>query len=256
MLKKKLSTHKAEPLKTMEFLDHVKELRYRFMMSLIALIIGSCFCFIFYTWIIDFLSKPFESISKISNQNNQLYIYSIFEGFTTKIKISLLSSLLITSPFHLLQLIRFIFPGLHSYEKKIILYSLIASSFLIFFGFYISFFKIIPYSIGFLTEGGFIPKNVGLFLNYKKNIFYVFQFLFFSLILFQMPIILELMLVMKIVSRQALLKSSRYIIIGIFILSALITPPDPVSQLGFALPLIFLFYLTILIAKIFNFGSK
>ena len=256
MLKKKKPTPKAKSLKTMDFLDHIKELRYRIMLSLITLIIGGVFSFIFYNWIIDFLSKPFESINELSNQNKQLYIYSIFEGFTTKIKISLLSSLLITSPFHLLQVIRFVFPGLHSYEKKIILYSLIASCFLIFCGFYISFFKIIPYSIRFLTEGGFIPNNVGLFLNYKKNIFYVFQFLFFSLIIFQMPIILELMLVMNIVSRKALLKSSRYIIIGIFLISALITPPDPVSQVGFALPLILLFYLTILIAKIFNFGSK
>ena len=107
----------------------------------------------------------------------------------------------------------------------------------------------------FLTSSKFIPFNVGLLLNYTKNIFYILQFIFIALVIFQTPIILELLLISNVVKRKALLKMSKYIIILIFVLSALLTPPDFISQVSLATPLIVLYFLTILIAKIFRFGE-
>ncbi len=94
-----------------------------------------------------------------------------------------------------------------------------------------------------------------MLLNYGKNIFYVFRFLLVTMILFQIPIILELLLAMNMVNRRAVLKASRFVIVGIFALAAILTPPDFVSQIGVALPLIAFFFLTILIAKLFKFGE-
>lgn len=85
-----------------------------------------------------------------------------------------------------------------------------------------------------------------MLLNYGKNIFYVFRFLLVTMILFQIPIILELLLAMNMVNRRAVLKASRFVIVGIFALAAILTPPDFVSQIGVALPLI---------AKLFKFGE-
>ena len=140
-------------------------------------------------------------------------------------------------------------------EKKVILIAVSVSFCLIVFSFYYGYFNVIPISIGFLSSSGFIPEDVGLLLNYGKNIFVIFQFLMITVILFQLPIILEILMIMNVLSRKTLLKASRFIVIGIFVLSAIVTPPDFVSQISIALPLIGLFFLTILIARIFNFGK-
>ena len=121
---------------------------------------------------------------------------------------------------------------------------------------YYAYYQIIPISIAFLTNTGFIPERVGLLLNYQKNIFYVFRFMLVTLILFQLPIILEVLMVVSLVKRRTLMRTSRFFVVGIFVLSALMTPPDFISQVSVALPLILLFFLTILIAKIFHFGEQ
>ena len=94
-----------------------------------------------------------------------------------------------------------------------------------------------------------------MLLNYNRNIFYILQFIFIALVLFQTPIVLELLLVANVLKRKTLLRFSRYIVVGIFALSALLTPPDFISQVSLAAPLIVLYFLTILIAKIFKFGE-
>ena len=81
------------------------------------------------------------------------------------------------------------------------------------------YYKVIPLSIDFMTRSGFIPGDVGMLLNFSRNIFFVLQFLFFSLLLFQTPVILELFLIMNILTRKAVWNSLRYIIITIFIFS-------------------------------------
>ena len=134
--------------------------------------------------------------------------------------------------------------------------AILSSAVLIAGSFYLSYFKIIPFSIGFLMTVGFIPNDVGVLLNFNQNIFYIVQFIVISMVLFQLPIILEMLLALNLISRKKLLASSRFIIIGILVLSALVTPPDFISQVSISVPLIILFFLTIGIAKIFNWGDN
>lgn len=245
----------ALPPKMMSFWEHLSELRKRILISAIGIVLGSIIAFIFFQYIIGALFKPFSNIESAGPQN-QMFINTIFEGFLTKLKLSILTGLVISFPVHLFNAIVFIFPGLKRREKRVTIIGLSASFLLIIFSFYYSYYKIVPISVRFLTSKNFIPDNVGLLLNYSKNIFYVIQFLFITLVVFQVPIVLEILLITNVVTRKKLLKSSRFICIGIIILSALLTPPDFISQVSLAAPLIFLFFLTILVAKIFKFGES
>ena len=136
---------------------------------------------------------PFEMIESLTT-DEQLFINTLFEGFLTKLKISLLVGIIISFPVHLYNAVRFIFPGLQVKEKRVIVIGLFVSFALIVFSFYYSYFNIIPLSVRFLTSSRFIPFKVGMLLNYNRNIFYILQFIFIALVLFQTPIVLELLL--------------------------------------------------------------
>jgi sec-independent protein translocase protein TatC len=240
---------------TMTFMDHVRELRRRLIGSLTAIFIMAVAAFVFYQPIISILFAPFAALTQ-SHGDHVLYANSLFEGFVIKLQISFISGVILTLPVHLYNIIRFIFPALRANEKKIIVVSLASSFFLVVLAIYYGYFQIIPVSISFLTSNDFIPKNVGLLLNFESNIFFILQFLLVAVAIFQTPILLELLMIMKIVKRKALLRSSRFVIVGIFIVSAAVTPGDIViTQLVMALPMILLYFLTILVAKIFKFGE-
>lgn len=236
----------------MSFFDHLAELRKLFIRSLIVLIAGFGATYVFYEPIVAFLSEPFNSIS---GQDSKLYVNSVVEAFFVKIKISVLFALLFTFPVHVFHLLKFILPALHPKEKKMVMLFLFLSSLLIAFGVYYSYSLIIPISVQFLTGTGFIPENIGLLLSYERNIMFIFQFLMAGLILFQLPLILNLLLILDVVKLRWLKKYHRYITIVILIGSGIITPPDPASLVMMAAPLLVLFYVTIIVANIFNLGK-
>jgi len=246
---------RENPQGEMSFLDHLIELRKRIIVSMIAILCAAIASYIFFDSIVTFLFTPFKEIDALTSRDEILFINTIFEGFLVRLKVAILSGIVFSLPIHVFNIIKFVLPGLTGRERKVILVSLIASFCLIVFSFYYGYFNVIPISIKFLSSSGFIPSDVGLLLNYGKNIFVIFQFLMITVILFQLPIILEILMIMNVLSRKALLKASRIVVIGIFVLSAILTPPDFVSQVSLALPLVGLFFLTILVARIFNFGK-
>jgi sec-independent protein translocase protein TatC len=247
--------NQSKDIEKMPLLSHITELRNRLIFSIITLIIGFFISLLFYDYIIAILFKPLMVLTS-SLDENVLYINTIFEGFIVRLKISAISGLVLTLPVHTFNLIRFIFPGLHKKERRVISISLYSSFFFIIASFFYSYYTILPVSIQFLTSKGFIPENTGMILSFGGNISYILQFILASLIIFQIPIILEILLVLNILSRKVLLRSGRYVIVLFFIMSALLTPPDFVTQIGLALPLTGLYYLTIVIAKIFGFGER
>lgn len=238
-----------------EILRHIFELRRRIFVGLAAFLVCMAFSFIFNRQILALLIIPLQSLNNRGSVENLLFVNTLFEGFLTKVKLSAISGIILSLPVHLFNILRFVFPGLTRRERRMISLSLIVSSVLIAFSFYYGYFKVIPLSVAFLSSSGFIPENIGMLLNYSRNIFYILQFLLATLVVFQIPVILEVLLVMGVLRRHDLMKASRYIMVGTFVLSALLTPPDFVSQLSLAIPLIALFFLTIAIAKIFHFGE-
>jgi sec-independent protein translocase protein TatC len=238
------------------FIEHVRELRRRLIVSFCAIAAGSIAAFVFYAPVIALLEAPFRQVGE-SPGDNVLFASSIFEGFVIRLQISFIAGIIATLPVHIYNVIRFVFPALESKEKKIIVVSLVSSFLLVLLAIYYGYFQIIPASIGFLTSANFIPPEVGLLLNFEKNIFLLLQFLLVTVAMFQVPIVLELLMIMNIVRRKALFRSSRFVIIAIFIVAAVITPGDIVmTQFILAIPMILLYFLTILIAKIFGFGES
>lgn len=187
--------------------------------------------------------------------SSAVYVTKVFEGFVTKLKLSGLVGFVLASPWWMFEVLAFVFPGLKKREKKILAIGLLASVILAVFGVGFGYTVILPTSLAFLTGAGFIPEQAGMMLSYEHSVFYVVKFLVYSVVMFQLPVVLELLMVFNVVNRKALFRASRYVIVVIFVLSAIVTPPDFISQIGLAGPLIVLYVVTILIAKLCKFGE-
>lgn len=238
----------------MPLLSHLRELRRCLIISGIALAVGFGFAVGLYDLIMDFLFEPLLQLSDGSD-GTVLYINTLAEGFLVRLKISALAGFILSLPVHLFNILHFAFPGLVKRERQIITITLICSFLFIVGGFIYSYYSIIPVSILFLTGEGFVPDNTGMLLSFGGNIFYILQFILMTLVVFQIPVLLEILLVLNVVKRKMLFKMGRYMVVLFFLISAMLTPPDFVTQLGLALPMTVLFYLTILVAKIFKFGE-
>jgi sec-independent protein translocase protein TatC len=238
------------------FLGHFAELRTRLIASLLSILALSVLCYALYDPIIGLLTAPFREASMTSG-GEALYLNSIYEGFMIRLKIAVFAGLILSLPVLLYNIFGFIFPALRAWEKKILLWSLVVSFILLVAGAYYGYTIILPVMIRFFLNTGFLPAGTGILLSFGKNIFYILQFLILAVLVFQLPLILELLMILRIVKRKAVFRAARLIIVGIFVLAAIVTPsPDAFSQLAVALPLTILFLLTLLAARIFRFGEE
>jgi sec-independent protein translocase protein TatC len=254
MKRTKSKQAKPENIAEMPLLSHLKELRSSVILSVVGLLVGFVIALSLYDYILDFLFQPLLVLSP-SADGNVLFVNSFAEGFIVRIKISALAGLILSSPLHLFNLLRFIFPGLLNKEKRILSLTLVCSFIFIVASFFYSYYSILPVTITYLTGKGFIPENTGMLLNFGGNLFYILQFMLSALVVFQMPIILELFLILDLVKRKTLLAVGRYVVVLCFVIAAILTPPDFITQISLALPMTVLYYLAILVAKIFRFGE-
>lgn len=246
---------------TMPFLEHAAELRQRLLISLLAVLLAAIACYLFYEPVLAVLLRPLESLPPAMPAAPEadaayLFINTIFEGFLVRVKVALIAGAVLSLPVHLYHLVRFIFPGLTGRERRAVTATLAASFVLLLAGFLYSYYSVIPLSVRFLVSGGFIPPGVGLLLNFQRNVFFVFQFLLVFLLVFQIPILLVVLMMTGAVTRRALLRASRYAVVLIFALAAVVTPPDVVSQVSLAVPMVGMFFLSILVAKLLGFGAE
>ena len=239
----------------MSLLSHIAVLRKLVIVSLVSVAAGSVASFILYEHIVDLLYRPLRVLGDGAG-DPLLYINTIFEGFVTRLKVALLSGIVVSLPIHLFNGVRFTFPGLNRKEKRVVSVSLAFSFIFVVLSFLYSYYKIIPISIAFLTGDGFVPDRTGMLLSFAGNIFYILQFMLVALIVFQIPILLEVLMVLNLLSRKTLWRAARYLVVLFFVLAAIVTPPDFITQLSIALPLTLLFFLTLLVAKIFGFGAR
>lgn len=238
----------------MTFLEHAEELRRRVIVSLAAALVAAGVCYALHEAILDLLLAPLEPIrARLGEQ--QLYATSLFEGFLVRVKVALLAGVVASLPVHGYNVVRFVFPALQPRERRVIAGSLAVSLALVCAGFLYGYYRVVPLSVEFLTGPGFVPERVGILLSYDRNVFYLLQLLLVFALVFQMPVVLLLLLRAGVVTRRGLLRFSRFAIVGMFALAALVTPPDVVSQISLALPMVGMFFLTILIARIFRLGE-
>lgn len=241
--------------KTMSVLDHISELRTRLLVSMIVFVVLFVVAMVFYAPLIKLITVQFSSLT--DTEGHSMFVHTVAEGFVIQLQTSALMALIVSLPVHVINFVQFIFPGIDKKYRRIVTVALVASFLLAVFGAWIAYFQIVPFSIRFLTNAAFIPDGVGVLLNYGQSTQFVLSFLLWSIITFQTPLVLEILLILNVLNRKKVFKASRFVIVIIFVIAAIVTPSvDPVSQLAIAVPLIILYFLVILVAKIFRFGEQ
>jgi sec-independent protein translocase protein TatC len=246
---------KDNPERVMGVLDHLVELRRRLLASMAAFIAIFILAMLLYHRLMAVLIQQFEGVE--NGLGLKLFANSLAEGFLVQLQASAIIALIATLPFHLVNAAQFVFPAFGPRTRRAIALGLVASFFLSLLGAYLAYFRVVPFSIRFLMDKAFIPEGVGVLLNYQKGVSYVLSFILWAVITFQAPLALEVLLALGILDRKAVLGASRYVIVGIFIIAAVVTPSvDPISQCAIALPLVALHFAVILIARIFGWGNR
>ena len=236
------------------FISHLAELRKRLINSFIFLIIFFVGCYIFAEHLYGFLVEPYAKAVKDDGTNRRLIFTALQETFLTYLKVSFFVAFFVTCPFILTQIWKFIAPGLYKHEKNAILPYLILTPILFFLGGMLVYYLIMPLAIKFFLsfESSGISTNLPIQLEAKVNEYLslVMKLIFAFGISFQLPVILSLLARVGIVDSDFLKTRRKYVIVIIFAAAALLTPPDPVTQIGLAIPLLILYELSIFSVKL------
>ncbi len=235
--------------------NHLEELRNRLIFSVIFFLVTFAACYFFSAEIYNFLLEPFSDFS-VSNPNRKLIYTSPAEAFATYLKLSFYSSLFFSFPIFATQIYLFLAPALYKNEKKNFLKILFSATFLFLFGAAIAYFFILPLAIKFFAsfeiKGSTASLPIQLEARISEYLNLVLNLLFGFGVAFQLPIFLLFLIRVGLLSPSDLKNKRRYFIVAIFIIAAVLTPPDVLSQISLALPMILLFEFVILIGKNFN----
>jgi sec-independent protein translocase protein TatC len=234
--------------------EHLLELRSRIIKSLIFFLLAFIISYINADKIYDFLLQPYvKALGSDGVANKRLIFTALQETFVTYLKLSFFSALFFSFPIFLIQIWKFIAPGLYSNEKKAILPFMIATPVLFLLGAFLAYQFIMPLAIKFflsfesLTSQTSMPIQLEAKVSEYLSLIMIFMIAFG--LSFELPVLLILLATVGFIDSKYLSERRRYIIVIIFIVAAIITPPDPVSQIGLAIPLMLLYEISILIIK-------
>ena len=236
------------------FISHLIELRQRLINSFIFLLSFFVVCYFFSEEIYSFLVQPYANAVKEDSVNRRLIFTALQETFLTYLKVSFFAAFFISSPIILNQIWKFIAPGLYENEKKAILPYLVATPILFLFGGMLVYYLIMPLAIKFFLsfEASSINSALPIQLEAKVNEYLslIMKLIFAFGLSFQLPVVLSLLARVGFVDSLFLRERRKYVVIIIFVAAAVLTPPDPITQIGLAIPLLILYELSILSVKI------
>ena len=233
----------SESLKEQSLLEHLSDLRATLIRIFIFLTLGFSICLFQTDFIISILKAPISPFLK--ETAGELIFTSPTDKFAVHMKVAFVSGLILTSPFWLYEVWRFVAPGLYRSEKKTTFFFLSTSLLLFLSGCSFVYFLVYPNAFSFLLSfGGGEDKA---FITLSEYISFLTTTVVAFGLAFEMPLILLFMGKLGLVSKDVLKQKRRYIFVGLAILSAFITPPDVLSMALLLIPLFLLFELSILL---------
>ena len=204
--------------------------------------------------IYNFLVSPYAEAVKDDDVNRRMIFTALHETFITYLKVAFFAALFVTSPIVLIQIWKFVAPGLYQNEKKALLPYLIATPTLFLFGGMLVYYLIMPLAIKFFLSFESIAtvNSLPIQLEAKVNEYLslIMRLIFAFGISFQLPVLLSLLARVGFVDSEYLKKRRKYVVVIIFAVAALLTPPDPITQIGLGIPLLILYELSILSVRI------
>ena len=235
------------------FTSHFIELRSRLIKTIVFIFIIFVISYTFAEQIYSFLVDPYADAVKNDQTARRLIFTALHETFITYLKVAFFAAIFLGSPFLLIQIYKFIAPGLYKNEKKALLPYLISTPILFLLGGLLVYYLVMPLAINFFLSFETIcsDSNLPIQLEAKVNEYLslIMRLIFAFGISFQLPILLNLLARIGIVISNYLKKTRRYVIVIIFTVAAILTPPDPITQVGLAIPLLFLYELSIITVR-------
>ena len=238
----------------MKYIEYFRELRNRILLCFAFLIVSFFFSFYNVNYISEILTFPLSELLDGSD-NKRMIFTGLQEVFVSNLKISLFSAFLISIPFFICQLILFSSPALYKSEKKIFFPLVILIIFFFFMGIFFAYFFLIPLIWSFfISYENFIDVSllsIELESRYSEYMKLTMFLLLSSGLSFEFPIVIIFMTKIGLFSELFLKKNRKFFLIGILVFSALFSPPDIISQIGIAIPLIIFYELSILFIRFF-----
>jgi sec-independent protein translocase protein TatC len=233
--------------KVMPFLDHLEELRQRLLKCILAIFVFTTSSYFLSKQIMKILIRPFPGDKK-------LIFLAPAENFMVHLKVSLFAGIILSLPVIFFQLWKFIAPGLYKKERKYVPLIVFFSTFFFLIGATFCYFVIIPFGLNFLLN--FNPDQFDAAIQIKEYLKFVTMLILVFGIVFELPLLAFFLTKLGILTPEFLRSKRRYGIVAIFIVAAILTPPDVFSQLCLAFPLMFLYEISIWVSFFVRKGMK
>ncbi len=233
------------------FTAHLEELRKRLITCFIAIGIGFAISFAFKEKLFQILAAPLQdAFMEVMKRHETLKYMALPEAFFTYLKVALLSGFMIATPVILYQFWLFVAPGLYNKERKLLLPIVLLSTLFFVGGSMFGYFIVFPLGFEFFLKF----SNSTISMEPRMNEYFSFssKLLFAFGLIFELPLVLTFLAKLGVVSKEFLTRNRKYAILIFFVGGAILTPPDPVTQVLMALPLIVLYEISIIGARIFG----
>jgi sec-independent protein translocase protein TatC len=233
-----------EDEKKLPFLGHLEELRSRLVASAIAVGIGFTICYIFSEQLFLILASP---LTNVMPEGDHLIFTSLPEMFFTYLKVSFVGGVLLASPVIFYEMWMFVAPGLYKNEKKLVIPFVTISTFLFVGGSLFAYFIVFPFGFRFFL--GFSSDFVKALPSVKEYFSFSLKLLFAFGFVFELPVVIFFLAKLGLVTTAFLKKNRKYAVLLTFIVSAILTPPDVITQFMMAIPLLTLYEVGIWVSR-------
>jgi sec-independent protein translocase protein TatC len=231
----------------MPFTEHLEELRHRLIICFVAVGIGFLICYFFAKQLFEILMRP---LIQAMPPEDTLIFTALPEAFFTYLKVALLAGIGLASPVIIYHFWRFIAPGLYKRERSALLPIVFFSTFFFIGGALFGYFVVFPWGFKFFV--GFASDNIKAMPSIREYLKFAAKLLFAFGFIFELPLFTFFLARLGLVNAELLRRKQKYSILAIFMLAAVLTPPDIVTQVLMAGPLLLLYEISIWVARIFG----